>query len=139
VKHSSFPKSQSKTVVFRITGFFEGVNNCCLSPGVALTSTGHKDESIPELEYSGVSLFFCVSLYIHVVSVVVLGLLWFLFRAKLHCRPSNSDFGYIEVGKCTAGSTVIPCVGSAFVGPGIDSPIQGISVLRLIQRTRQLK
>jgi hypothetical protein len=53
-------------------------------------------------------------------------------------RPSNSDFGYIEEGESAAGYTFTPCVGS-FACPGIDTPVQGISVLRLLQRTRQSK
>jgi hypothetical protein len=46
-------------------------------------------------------------------------------------RPSNSDFGYIEEEESTAGYTFTPCVGS-FACPGIDTQVQGISVLRLI-------
>jgi hypothetical protein len=34
--------------------------------------------------------------------------------------------------------THLPCVGS-FACPGIDTQVQGISVLCLIQRTRKLK
>jgi hypothetical protein len=49
-------------------------------------------------------------------------------------RPSNSDFGSIEEGEATAGYTFTPCVG-----PGIDTQVQGILVLRLIQRTRHSK
>jgi hypothetical protein len=52
-------------------------------------------------------------------------------------RPSNSDFGYIEEGESTGGYTFTPCVGS-FACPGIDTRVQGISVLHLIQRGKIL-
>jgi hypothetical protein len=51
-------------------------------------------------------------------------------------RPSNYDFGHIE-GESTAGYTCnTPCVWS-FACPCMDSRVQGISVLHLIQRTKQ--
>jgi hypothetical protein len=53
--------------------------------------------------------------------------------------PSNSNFGYAEEGETesTAGYTFTP-VGS-FACPGIDTQVQGVSVLHHIQRTRQSK
>jgi hypothetical protein len=82
------------------------------------------------LQYTLYILLLLRSLYIlsvlHITAVFI----------SCHFRPSNSDFGYIEEGESTAGYTFTPCVGS-FACPGIDTQVQGISVLRLIQRTRQ--
>jgi hypothetical protein len=61
------------------------------------------------------------------------------YRVFFNFAPfySISDFGcinligYIEERESTAGYTFTPCVGS-FACPGIDTQVQGISVLRLI-------
>jgi hypothetical protein len=52
-------------------------------------------------------------------------------------RASNSDFGYFLRGQFTVGYT--PPVWDLFLTPDIDTQVQGILVLHLIQMTRQSK
>jgi hypothetical protein len=78
---------------------------------------------------SGTQKFLLLQRSLYILSV----LHRFYFTTNM---PSNPD--YIEEGESTSSYSFTPRVGY-FACPGIDTQVQGISVLRLILMTRQSK